>query len=243
MDVTLLWRGTDLTPRSPGAKSPYKGTPKMNPNVHPGGSEIPSTKPKSFSRRARVIGVLLLCALVAGMGWFIRYRDGWPRGEALQAALIPLIVKTNTDQSLVAGVILGNYREARTNASRWSGIYWTFTFAAAALSALAGLILKFETITDERMKKDVAAVFAVSAALLITISTSGDFQRKWQANRIAAAELERTGYEFLEKDGAAPRSYLAPVGQILHRRHMAIVGGTEQEESPADTAKGSPSGK
>jgi len=214
----------------------------MTPNIHPSGSENPSTKPKLFPR-ARVVGVLLICAVIAGMVCFIRYRAGWARGEALQVALIPLIVKTNTDQSLVAGVILGNYREARSNASRWSGIYWTFTFAAAGLSALAGLILKFETITNERMKKDVAAVFAVAAALLITISTSGDFQRKWQANRIAAAELERTGYEFLEKDGVAARSFLAPVGQILHRRHMAIVGGTEREASPADTAEGPPSGK
>jgi len=214
----------------------------MNPNIDQGGSKNPSTKPKFFSR-GRVFGLLLLCALVGAIVWFIRSRDEWPRGEALQTALIPLIVKTNTDQSLVAGVILGNYREARTNASRWSGIYWTFTFAAAALSALAGLILKLETITNERMKKDVAAVLAVSAALLITISTGGDFQRKWQANRIAAAELERTGYEFLEKDEAASRSYLAPVGQILHRRHMAIVGGTEQEKSPTDAAKGAPSGK
>ena len=116
-------------------------------------------------------------------------------------------------------------------------------FATGGGLALAGLILKLETITNERMKKDVAAVLAVSAALLITISTGGDFQRKWQANRIAAAELERTGYEFLEKDEAASRSYLAPVGQILHRRHMAIVGGTEQEKSPTDAAKGAPSGK
>jgi hypothetical protein len=86
--------------------------------------------------------------------------------------LLPLIEETNTDKSLVASVILENYHEARSNASRWSATYWGCTFAAAALSALAGLILKFETIlkNKEGVKKDVAAVFAVSAALLITIS-------------------------------------------------------------------------
>ena len=73
---------------------------------------------------------------------------------------------------------------------------------------------------------------------MITISTSGDFQRKWQANRIAAAELERTGYEFLEKDGAEARSYLAAVGPILLRRHLAIVGGSEQRKAPAGGGQG-----
>lgn len=198
------------------------------------------TETKSIPTNVRaLVVVLLLCAFGVGAWWFLRNRDNWPRGEALRVALHPLITKTNTDQSLVAGVILDNYREARSNASRWSGVYWGFTFAAAALSALAGLILKFESIVkNEGVKKDVAAFFAVGAALLITISTGGDFQRKWQANRIAAADLERIGYELLEKDGANPRSYLASLGQILFRRHMAIVGGTEQGKPSPDAAKG-----
>ena len=85
------------------------------------------------------------------------------------------------------------------------------TFAAAVLSALAALVLKLETLVkSDGAKKDLAALLSVAAALSITISTSGDFQRKWQANRIAAAELEHTGYEFLEKEGADARSYLLP---------------------------------
>jgi hypothetical protein len=80
-----------------------------------------------------------------------------------------LIEETNTDKSLVASVILENYHEARSNASKWSATYWGCTFAAAALSALAGLILKFETVKNEGLKKDLAAVFSVAAALLITI--------------------------------------------------------------------------
>jgi len=93
--------------------------------------------------------------------------------------------RKNADESLIARAILDNYREARTNASRWIGIYWGCTFVAAGLSALAGLVLKFETfLKNDGVKKDVAATFSVCAALLITVSTSGDFQRKWQANRI-----------------------------------------------------------
>ena len=179
-----------------------------------------------------LIWLFLLGAMVAGSWWFVENRDTRPRGEALGTALHPLIDGNNSEQSLVARAIWDNYLETRTNASMWSGVYWGCTFTAAALSALAALVLKLETIIkNEGAKKDLAATLSVVAALLMTVSTSGDFQRKWQANRVAAAELENVGYEFLEKDGADGRSYLASIGQTLLRRNMAIVGGTEQRKA------------
>jgi hypothetical protein len=191
-----------------------------------------------------IAGVAAIALVAAGAWWFFHVRDTWILGEALAVALRPAIEQQGTDQAMVARAILDNYLETRSNAARWSGVYWGFTFVAAALSALAGLILKFESfIKNESAKKDIAALLAVGAALLITISTSGDFQRKWQANRIAAAELERTGYELLEGKAADPRTHLASVGQILHRRHMAIVGGTEQRGVVPEAAKGSPQAK
>lgn len=196
----------------------------------------------SRSRVQALLAVVIIFALgISVWWWFFEYRPSWPRGEALRDALEFLIDKKNTDQSLVASAIWDNYLETRTNASRWSGIYWGFTFLAAALSALAGLILKFEAfVKNEGVKKDIAALFSVAAALLITISTSGDFQRKWQANRIAAAELERIGYELLENSAADPRTYFASIAQILHNRHVAIVGSMEQRKPAAESAKGAP---
>lgn len=193
----------------------------------------------SFSSIARVlICVFLLTGAIAVLWWFIEDRATSVRGEALGAALRPLVEGGNSDQALVARAIWDNYLETRANASRWSGLHWGFTFTAAIFSALAALVLKLETIIkNEGAKKDLAALLCVAAALLITISTSGDFQRKWQANRIAAAELERTGYEFLEKDGADARTYLAAIGQSLLRRHMAIVGSSEQRKPPQDSGK------
>lgn len=183
--------------------------------------------------------VLLVVAAIAGTWYFLENRDTWPRSEALGDALRPIVDGGTPEQSLVARAIWDNYIETRGNASRWSGVYWGFTFAAAVFSALAALVLKLETIiTNEGAKKDLAALLSIAAALLITLSTSGDFQRKWQANRIAAAELERTGYEFLEKDGADARSYLAAVGQSLLRRNMAIVGGAEQRKPLPEAEKG-----
>jgi Protein of unknown function (DUF4231) len=199
----------------------------------------------SSSSRAWVwVGVLAVGALIAGATCLLQDRDTWPRGEALGAALSPIVKGKNADPALVAGVIWDNYLETRANAARWSGLYWGMTFAAAVLSALAALVLKLETlIKTEGAKKDLAALLSVAAALLITISTSGDFQRKWQANRIAAAELEHTGYEFLGKDGADARSYLPAVSDILLRRHMAIVGGSEQRKAPQESSRSASQGK
>ena len=191
----------------------------------------------SFGGRV-LVGVLLLAVFGVSVWCLLQDRDMWPRGEVLGTALRPFIEGKNSEQALVARVIWDNYLETRANASRWSGLYWGLTFAAAVLSALAAVVLKLETIIkNEGAKKDIAAVFSVAAALMVTISISGDFQRKWQANRTAAAELERAGYEFLEKDGAEARSYLATIGQSLLKRHTAIVGGSEQRKPSQEPSR------
>jgi hypothetical protein len=173
------------------------------------------------------IGVLVVLGGVAW--WCCEHRDSWQRGEALGFAMQTVINGAEKDQKLVAQIILKSYDETRSNAARWSGIYWGFTFFAAIFSALAALVLKVESFfRNEGAKKDIAALLSVAAALFVTVSTSGDFQRKWQANRVAAAELERTGYSFLENNGAEPRTYLASVGDILLRRQLAIAGSAEK---------------
>lgn len=188
-------------------------------------------KPFSF---VHVLAWAVLIFALVGAGWIVQ--QAWPRGAALATAVQPIVDGKNAEQALVAKAILDNYQETRQNASRWSGVYWGFTFTAAILSALAALVLKLESplFKTEAAKKDVAALFSVTAALLITLSTSGDFQRKWQANRLAAAELERVGYEFLEKDGANARSYLAQIGQILERRHLSILGTSAKQQAAGE---------
>ena len=189
-----------------------------------------------LKRRLIIVAVLVLFGV--GIWCFFKYHETSIRGEALGIALRPLVDKQDTEQSRVARAIFDNYVEIRSNAMKWSGIYWTFTFLAAIFSAVAGLILKVETIVkNDSTKKDYAVVLSIAAALLISISTSGDFQRKWQANRIAAAELERTGYELLEKSGADPHKYYGSIAQILHTRNVVIVGtmGQPQSDAKVDT--------
>jgi len=193
------------------------------------------------SRRPWLGVAVALCVaiVVAGIWRLLVDAEAWPRGEPLGNALKPLIDGKDTERAMVARVIWENYVETRFNASRWSGVYWGFTFTASVLSALAGVMLKWEAfIRNDGLKKDVAAILSVGAAILIAISSSGDFQHKWQANRIAAAELERCGYVFLGKSGADPRSYLDTVAEILLQRSRAIAGDSENPAAKHGVARG-----
>jgi predicted metal-binding membrane protein len=208
-----------------------------------GVKENPMNDSRFWSSRFHVlISAVAFVSLALVLWWFLTERATWSRAEAFGVALGSLIKKTNTDESLVAQAIFNNYIETRIIAARWSAVYWGFTFVAASLSALAGLILKFESIVKEQaVKKDIAALFSVVAAIMITVSTSGDFQRKWQANRIAAAELERIGYELLAKNGSDSRPYLSSVAQILHARNVAIAGSMDERKTREAPSAAAPS--
>jgi hypothetical protein len=187
-----------------------------------------------------VIGVILFVVLISSGVWFVVDHYFWPHGNAFQAAITPLTKSADADQALVANAILNNYHETRQYASQWSGVYWGFTFAAGVFSALAALILKFESfMKDEAMKKDLASILSVTAALLVTLSTSGDFQNKWRSNRNAAADLEQLGYQFLASNGKESQSYLSAVGEIIHRRHVSILGVTDREQKTMPKAANS----
>lgn len=154
------------------------------------------------------------------------------RGEALIEALRSYTVLEQDDRAAVAGAIVRNFEEDRTNAIRWSLIYWGCVGFAAASSAIAALILKLESITmDEKRKKDTAAILSVCSAILVTLSTSGRYQEKWQANRLAAAQVERIGYQFLASDGADPRRYYAQLMDIQYDRALAIIGQQSRDSS------------
>ena len=159
------------------------------------------------------------------------------RGEMLTVSLEPVIEGKDLEKAMAAKAILGNYTETRQIAALWSGLYWGFAWAAAVLGALSGLVLKLESlIADEKIKKDIAALFTVAAAIMITVSTGGDFQRKWQANRAAAADIEHLGYEFLGKRGENPTQYYEKLSEILLRRHMSILGTSDkQSHLPSQT--------
>jgi hypothetical protein len=129
------------------------------------------------------------------------------------------------ESKMLGQVVIETYREYRANAARWSGVYFTCIFGSAFLSALAGLVLKLELLqTWPRFRNDLAATAAMLAALLITLSTTGDFQRKWQANRMAAAAMENLAYELVTLKTADLNAVIVEIQAINDARNKGIVG-------------------
>ena len=82
-----------------------------------------------------------------------------------------------------------NQRELRRHSIAWSFTYFGAVVLSALASASAALVLKLECLKATN-RSDIAVILATLATVLVTISTTGDFRNKWQANRCGAAELE-----------------------------------------------------
>src|SRR5882672_2252585 len=126
----------------------------------------------------------------------------------------------------IAGLVVASYREYRADTVRWSAAYFGCVFGSAFLSALAGVLLKLDLLASHQsLRNDLAAIFAAVAALLITLSIVGDFQRKWLANRIAASAMENLAYEFLDTTQPVNRAVvIAKIQEINAARSAGIVG-------------------
>jgi hypothetical protein len=81
--------------------------------------------------------------------------------------------------------------QSRRRKANWSVWYYGCLYGSVALSALSALILKLEFVTGP-WQKDVAALFASTAAILGTVKAAGNFERRWRAARhgeVAIAQL------------------------------------------------------
>ncbi|MBI4000728.1 MAG: hypothetical protein HY348_02980 [Nitrospira defluvii] len=71
----------------------------------------------------------------------------------------------------------------------------------------------------------LAATMATITALLVCLSSVGDFQGKWHANRVAASAMENLAYDLLRQ--SAPNNIdaiLTRIQSINDTRDKAIVG-------------------
>jgi len=125
-------------------------------------------------------------------------------------------------KDVVKGKIEGDYKEFRAAARNWSGVYHTFQFGSAVLSAVGALLLKTEFVVAAS-RNDWGAVLAAATALSITLLTTGRFKDKWEANRVAAFAVRDLAYE-IEKEGANCDEILTALQRIGLTRNNAIVG-------------------
>lgn len=123
-------------------------------------------------------------------------------------------------------IVVKTYREFRGNTIQWSAAYFGCLFGSAFLSAMAGLFLKLELMDSQpKIRNDLAAAMATVAALLVTLSTTGDFQHKWQANRAAAAAMENLAYELVRPSAATSLdAILSRIQTINDARNRGIIG-------------------
>lgn len=177
------------------------------------------TKPSVLTLVA-VLGSVILLAV-----WLITAhlaRDQPNRGVAMDdlMALYPEPAKP------LGIIVVKTYREYRGNSIRWSAAYFGCLFGSALLSAMAGLLLKLEVLgSHPKVRNDLAAAMATSAALLVTLSTTGDFQRKWQANRAAAAAMENLAFELVRPAATTNLdAILTRIQTINDARNRGIIG-------------------
>jgi hypothetical protein len=187
----------------------------------------------SDSKQGRVVfimAVILLIAAALVIG-YIAFQK--PRGVD-----VDLIVKSDRltpAQRDLETVLVATYREYRTNSSWWSLAYYGCVFVSAFLSAMSALILKLTSFPSrEDLKKDVAALFATVAALLITLSTVGSFQQKWEANRLAATAVQNLVYEVWKSDSPDKSDISSKMEHINLLRNQEIVGGTQEKPTGSE---------
>ena len=176
--------------------------------------------------------VFVVLALLAGWLSTTYLAQKQPnRGVAME----DLMELYRPDTKPLGTIVVKTYREFRGNSVRWSAAYFGCLFGSAFLSAMAGLFLKLEILASQpKVRNDLAAAMATFAALLVTLSTTGDFQRKWQANRAAAAAMENLAYELVRPAAAINLdAILTRIQTINDVRNRGIIGELA-ENAPGD---------
>jgi hypothetical protein len=193
-----------------------------------------------------VVAILVL-AVVASISW---YSVKAPRGQDVDTITgftqAPGLLPANQHDM---GIVLAtNYHEFRTNSMWWSFAYYGCLFFSAFLSAMAAFILKMECFPSRpERKRDLAALCATIAAVLITLSTVGNFQQKWQANRLAATAMQNLVYDVWGKAAGceSKADIYTRIEEINLLRNQEIVGGNNpsQQKKETQTAGEKPSPK
>ncbi len=184
-------------------------------------------------RWLKVVLITLLVVVVVGavivlLVWALHV----PRGQDVDRITgfnqqSGLLSRSQKDIGIVLAV---NYHEYRGNSSWWSLAYYGCLFLSALLSATAAFVLKLECFPKRpEVKKDLSALFSTLAAVLITLSTVGNFQRKWEANRLAATAMQNLIYEVWQRgdDSESKADIYSRIEQINLLRNREILGGSD----------------
>lgn len=133
-----------------------------------------------------------------------------------------------------AQMVREKFDQYSTYASRWSGVYWGSVFGAAILSALAGLTVKLDALKDKKLltlsQTDLAALLAGSAALLITISSAGDFAGKWRTNRTAKNRSEQLRNEVFYNPKLTSQEVGIKLNKIIDDQNNGVINAKDEKK-------------
>ena len=112
---------------------------------------------------------------------------------------LPPAISPETWRSSLAAAVDKHEQKFAKSKKRWNKWYYGCLYGSVTLSALAALVLKLEFVGDEdKWQNDVAALFATMAAILGTVMSAGNFERRWRAARRARAALLQLKIELLD---------------------------------------------
>jgi hypothetical protein len=185
----------------------------------------------ALKNRRRIIAIISIVAVVGiiAASWAIYHNVKFQPNRGI--AMNDLKALFRSEDKQLGEVIIKTYGEYRGNAVAWSAVYFGCLFGSAFFSAMAALFLKLEILLErQKLRNDLAAVLATVAALLVTLSTTGDFQRKWQANRIAASAMQNLVVDLARKTAKHDTdAILARYQEINDMRNRGIVGETMED--------------
>ena len=221
-----------------GRRLPGTPRPAPSPPLQAAKEPLPRKPimPKPTRIFALVIAFILVILLAVGLTTLYLAQNQPNRGVAME----DLLELYHPETKPLGAIVVKTYREFRGNTIKWSAAYFGCLFGSALLSAMAGLVLKLELLDSQpKIRNDLAAAMATIAALLVTLSTTGDFQRKWQANRTAAAAMENLAYELVRPAAAMNLNTLLTLIQTINeKRNRGIIG--EPGEAPSLPASPQP---
>lgn len=128
----------------------------------------------------------------------------------------------------VAETVWQKREDYRKNTACWSLAFHGSFLAAALLSVTSSLILKLESVDErrlrEKLRKDIAAGCAGLAALLLTVSGTMNFNRKWETNRVAAYQTENLYYEISSASSNDLQRIYRRLQEIVARQNEGVLG-------------------
>jgi len=115
------------------------------------------------------------------------------------------------------------YKRRDRATKMWSALYHGSLYLSAILSATAALILKLDFFKDSTHQTDMSAILAAAAAIIVTLTAAGAFNRKWRVNRTSRSGLEQLRIDLSEPivDGATIRTKLK---EIIQKHDEGIIG-------------------